>query len=242
MPGGSARPRRFARSPAGWCATSPAPRSAASPACPKARSCSPRRCGPADAALLDPSRLAGVATEEGGADGHTAIMLRALGIPAVLGVPGLAAAMRPGDVATVDGAAGLGRAEPLAGDARLGAARGHRLRPRARPAVAAPPPARADARPRRGRAAGQSGAAGRAAADRAVRRRRDRPAAERVPVHEPRAGAGRGGAGRGLSQRGRGDGRRSGHHPRARLGRREGDRGAGIRRASCRRWRTPIRR
>ncbi len=34
---------------------------------------------PADAALLDPSRLAGVVTEEGGADGHTAVMLRALG-------------------------------------------------------------------------------------------------------------------------------------------------------------------
>ena len=43
---------------------------------------------PADAALLDPSRIAGVATEEGGADGHTAIMLRALGIPSVLGAPG----------------------------------------------------------------------------------------------------------------------------------------------------------
>ena len=45
---------------------------------------------PADAALLDPSRLAGVATEEGGADGHTAVMLRALGVPAVLGAAGLA--------------------------------------------------------------------------------------------------------------------------------------------------------
>lgn len=44
---------------------------------------------PADAALLDPSRIAGVATEEGGADGHTAIMLRALGIPSVLGAHGL---------------------------------------------------------------------------------------------------------------------------------------------------------
>ena len=43
---------------------------------------------PADAALLDPSRIAGVATDEGGADGHTAIMLRALGVPAVLGAPG----------------------------------------------------------------------------------------------------------------------------------------------------------
>ncbi len=45
---------------------------------------------PADAALLDPSRLAGVVTEEGGADGHTAVMLRALGVPAVLGAAGLA--------------------------------------------------------------------------------------------------------------------------------------------------------
>lgn len=58
---------------------------------------------PADAALLDPARLAGVATEEGGADGHTAVMLRALGVPAVLGAAGLAHAIRPGDTAVVDG-------------------------------------------------------------------------------------------------------------------------------------------
>ncbi|MBS0642906.1 MAG: phosphoenolpyruvate--protein phosphotransferase [Proteobacteria bacterium] len=62
---------------------------------------------PADAALLDPSRLAGVATEEGGADGHTAVMLRALGVPAVLGAPGLAHSMKPGDVAVVDGLSGV---------------------------------------------------------------------------------------------------------------------------------------
>ncbi|WP_368416512.1 phosphoenolpyruvate--protein phosphotransferase [Falsiroseomonas sp.] len=61
---------------------------------------------PADAALLDPARIAGVATEEGGADGHTAIMLRALGIPAVLGAPGLTEAARRGDQAVLDGAAG----------------------------------------------------------------------------------------------------------------------------------------
>lgn len=61
---------------------------------------------PADAALLDPSRLAGVVTEEGGADGHTAVMLRALGVPAVLGAAGLAHAMKPGDIAVVDGIAG----------------------------------------------------------------------------------------------------------------------------------------
>jgi phosphotransferase system enzyme I (PtsI) len=61
---------------------------------------------PADAALLDPARIAGVATEEGGADGHTAIMLRALGIPAVLGAPGLTEAARRGDSCVLDGAAG----------------------------------------------------------------------------------------------------------------------------------------
>ncbi len=61
---------------------------------------------PADAALLDPSRLAGVATEEGGAEGHTAVMLRALGVPAVLGAPGIAHAIRPGDIAVIDGGTG----------------------------------------------------------------------------------------------------------------------------------------
>jgi phosphotransferase system enzyme I (PtsI) len=61
---------------------------------------------PADAALLDPSRIAGVATEEGGADGHTAIMLRALGIPSVLGLPGLTNSLNRGDNAVLDGAAG----------------------------------------------------------------------------------------------------------------------------------------
>ncbi len=61
---------------------------------------------PADAALLDPSRLVGVITEEGGSDGHTAVMLRALGVPAVLGAAGLAHAMQPGDMAVVDGIAG----------------------------------------------------------------------------------------------------------------------------------------
>jgi phosphotransferase system enzyme I (PtsI) len=62
---------------------------------------------PADAALIDPARVAGVATEEGGADGHTAIMLRALGIPTVLGAMGLTAHMQAGGTAVVDGTAGV---------------------------------------------------------------------------------------------------------------------------------------
>jgi phosphotransferase system enzyme I (PtsI) len=76
---------------------------------------------PADAALLDPARLAGAATDEGGADGHTAVMLRALGVPAVLGVDGLTAAAQPGDTVVVDGAAGTVTLHPSA--ATLAAAR-----------------------------------------------------------------------------------------------------------------------
>jgi phosphotransferase system enzyme I (PtsI) len=69
---------------------------------------------PADAALLDPSRMAGVATDEGGADGHTAVMLRALGVPAVLGAAGVADAIEPGDVAVVDGSRGTVTLNPSA--------------------------------------------------------------------------------------------------------------------------------
>ena len=76
---------------------------------------------PADAALLDPARIAGVATEEGGADGHTAIMLRALGIPAVLGCHGLTAAVARGDSAVLDGARGRVILHPS--DSALAAAR-----------------------------------------------------------------------------------------------------------------------
>jgi phosphoenolpyruvate-protein phosphotransferase len=61
---------------------------------------------PADAALIDPARIAGLATEEGGTDGHTAIMLRALGVPAVLGVHGLLAALSAGTQLVLDGGAG----------------------------------------------------------------------------------------------------------------------------------------
>ena len=61
---------------------------------------------PADAALIDPGRIAGLATEEGGMEGHTAIMLRALGVPAVLGVPGLLIAARANLHAVLNGATG----------------------------------------------------------------------------------------------------------------------------------------
>jgi phosphotransferase system enzyme I (PtsI) len=78
---------------------------------------------PADAALIDPARIAGIVTEEGGADGHTAIMLRALGVPAVLGIPGLLAAAKPGLMAVLDGESGHLTLAPKA--ATLATARRH---------------------------------------------------------------------------------------------------------------------
>ncbi|HLO74930.1 MAG TPA: phosphoenolpyruvate--protein phosphotransferase [Magnetospirillum sp.] len=61
---------------------------------------------PADTALLDPRRVAGLATVLGGAESHTAIMARSLGLPAVLGVVGLMKGVRSGDLAIIDGRAG----------------------------------------------------------------------------------------------------------------------------------------
>ncbi len=61
---------------------------------------------PADAALIQPERVAGVFTEEGGTDGHTAVMLRALGLPAVLGVEGALEGLVPGAFTIIDGDTG----------------------------------------------------------------------------------------------------------------------------------------
>ena len=62
---------------------------------------------PADMAQLDPTSVSGTGTLLGGAEGHTAIMARALAIPSVLGVVGLMGGVRTGDRVLVDGSAGL---------------------------------------------------------------------------------------------------------------------------------------
>src|SRR5947208_9855770 len=67
---------------------------------------------PADTALMDPRRIGGFATEYGGPEGHTAIMARALGLPAVLGVPGLLARMRADARIVIDGSAGTVIVDP----------------------------------------------------------------------------------------------------------------------------------
>jgi phosphoenolpyruvate-protein phosphotransferase (PTS system enzyme I) len=61
---------------------------------------------PADMAQIDPQRIAGTAALLGGAEGHTAIMARALGLPTVLGVEDLLAHVSGGDIIIVDGTVG----------------------------------------------------------------------------------------------------------------------------------------
>jgi phosphoenolpyruvate-protein phosphotransferase (PTS system enzyme I) len=61
---------------------------------------------PADTALMDPKRIAGFAAVLGGAESHTAIMARALGLPAVLGVAGLLGEIDAGAMVVVDGTSG----------------------------------------------------------------------------------------------------------------------------------------
>ncbi len=62
---------------------------------------------PSDTALMDPKRVAGFATTLGGAEGHTAIMARSLGLPAVLGAVGLMDGSASGKTVIVDGTSGL---------------------------------------------------------------------------------------------------------------------------------------
>ncbi|AXK35226.1 phosphoenolpyruvate--protein phosphotransferase [Streptomyces armeniacus] len=64
-----------------------------------------RDLAPADTALLDPSLVLGFVTEEGGPTSHSAILARALGVPAVVALPG-ACELSEGTVVAVDGSTG----------------------------------------------------------------------------------------------------------------------------------------
>lgn len=61
---------------------------------------------PAETAQIDPEHVVGIAAQMGGPQGHTAILARALGLPAVLGAAGLMEAVRSGDPILVDGELG----------------------------------------------------------------------------------------------------------------------------------------
>ncbi len=67
---------------------------------------------PADAAQMDPRRVEGMAAALGGAEGHTAIMARALGLPTVLGASNLLSGVRNGTMLIVDGGSGRVIADP----------------------------------------------------------------------------------------------------------------------------------
>jgi phosphotransferase system enzyme I (PtsI) len=78
---------------------------------------------PADTALLNKDLVAAFVTEEGGPTSHTAILARAMGVPAVVGCAG-ATSLPQGIWALVDGASGSVRLSPAQAevDALLGAA------------------------------------------------------------------------------------------------------------------------
>jgi phosphotransferase system enzyme I (PtsI) len=61
---------------------------------------------PADTALMNPDHVAGFATVLGGAEGHAAIMARALGLPAASGIAGLLQGVNAGDTVIIDGREG----------------------------------------------------------------------------------------------------------------------------------------
>jgi phosphocarrier protein FPr len=97
--------------------------------------------GPSDVARLDPTRVAGIVTAHGGATAHSAIVARALGIPAVVGVGESVLLLEPGTVLLLDGQRGQLSVAPAEQDIqralaerdkreeRLQAAWAHRLEP-----------------------------------------------------------------------------------------------------------------
>ena len=62
---------------------------------------------PSDTARLEPDLVLGVCTELGGATSHSAILARALGIPAIVGAGGRLWALQEGQQIAIDGGSGL---------------------------------------------------------------------------------------------------------------------------------------
>ena len=99
---------------------------------------------PADVASLDPQLVLGIATEEGSRTSHTAIVARALGIPAVVAVKGLTEAASANSPIAIDGDEGEIYVEPdedtrsrLAGKAAAKVERRKKLETRVREGPAA---------------------------------------------------------------------------------------------------------
>ena len=137
--------------------------------------------GPSDVARLDAQRVAGILTARGGATSHSAIIARALGIPALVGAGAAVLGLEPGTALLLDGEHGWLQVAPSTGPRRR-AASGACADPR-RPRGGS---LRQPWRHRRRRARGGAGRRGRW------------PAAHRVRLHEQRPRAGPGDPGSGI--------------------------------------------
>ena len=69
---------------------------------------------PSVAAQLDWSRVRGLVSDAGGPTHHTAILVRSLGVPAVVGLAGATSVIGPGQMVAIDGSAGEVAVEPSA--------------------------------------------------------------------------------------------------------------------------------
>lgn len=67
---------------------------------------------PSVAAQLDWSRVRGLVCDAGGPTHHTAILVRSLGVPAVVGLAGATSVIGPGQTVAIDGSAGEVAVEP----------------------------------------------------------------------------------------------------------------------------------
>ena len=67
---------------------------------------------PSETAALDLSLVRGFCVDEGGHTGHTAIIARSLGVPAVVGLRDASRAIEDGDELAVDGSAGIVHVQP----------------------------------------------------------------------------------------------------------------------------------
>ncbi|MGE4614263.1 MAG: phosphoenolpyruvate--protein phosphotransferase [Planctomycetota bacterium] len=82
---------------------------------------------PAQTAKLDPKMVKGFATDVGGKTSHTAIMGRALGIPAVVGLEDIATAVVGGDLIVIDGYRGVVVIDPDEGQIAEYSARARKM-------------------------------------------------------------------------------------------------------------------
>jgi len=87
-------------------------RDAAPPSPERASILVARDLAPSETAGLDRDLVVGFATEQGSATAHTAILARALGLPAVVGIEGVVRAVDEGQVALLDGDRGTLMLDP----------------------------------------------------------------------------------------------------------------------------------